>query len=1133
MKPIAESLVRLSLVASFLLTTLCGQQMSWAKQSLGQPIAPSANVYGQTVVRCLGVAADGSSASAGWLSNPSLFGPGESGQTLVSPFTTASTYQAPGAFVSRHAVDGSLQWATAIRAVLPTGDWLGASEYVMPTGIGIASDGSSVVTGWYFCYALFGEGETNETTLPPLGNSSVGFQPTMFLARYASDGHLLWARRDGADGQSIMASSLAIADDGAVLVTGYYPSQATFGAGGTNSATLGEGFTQQMFLAKYDAAGAFVWAKGIHGGYAAAEDVAALPDGTCYVTGWFWHDASEPSLPVMGFGEANATALDEYSDYSAIFFAKYQADGSLAWARQSRQGSMLNSGTESIGKRMTVFADGSSALAGSFLGQLTLGVGEAGETSIVGPGDPDTTSYFVARYDAAGLLQWVRSQPQDRGNGSITCPDIAAGSDGTVLLAGNFLGAVVFGAGGQDQTTLISNNPADVPTSGITLPSTFVARLGLDGSFSWARTLPTTVFAGNGSICIGAAGEGAAIVATGTRGMPLLGPATVPQGTVTVAAGEPNATEITITTATDLLLVRLRGEVTTLTAATEPNGTNPVTVSPTDAAEAGDSDVELTFAGITAAGTTTAVVTDGEPTPPLPSAFQLAGQNQWYEISTTADYVAPIEICIDYDENGIADESALRLMHYEGGTWVDVTTSLDTDANRICGETSSLSPFAIVLRPPVSISATHPVISAFGGVTTLLIETEGQLPFVSTTAGVLLGAPLDQGDGRHFALDLAADGVPGTAIVTATAGGIQSSTNVRFVPVDPARSTITVDPAMTFLGGVVTVTVDLRDALGQAASGIGEVTITTSLGSLIGETASVGNGVYSRQLMADAIGTAQITAQVDGLVLDEPAALTVRDPSGLGSAFGLDASAAVFAYATIQEAVNRADEDHLVHIFVSPGTHAEIVKIADRHDLVLEALSGLSPVQVRGIRVDRCSSLALSGFVIDAAGSGAAGLTLAGGCNGNSVIHVTRCSIIGTGRGQAGVDVGPGVVSWSLLQCVVTECEGHGIQVAAAGPGTVTDCVINGCGWNGLDVGKDAALTVQGCSVTSNGALGDVKRGYGISRQRAPGAGQPAAITLVGNVLSGNGGLVISGRSTAQLGNYDQVLDPTDSQATF
>ncbi|HJZ13433.1 MAG TPA: PxKF domain-containing protein, partial [Acidobacteriota bacterium] len=35
------------------------------------------------------------------------------------------------------------------------------------------------------------------------------------------------------------------------------------------------------------------------------------------------------------------------------------------------------------------------------------------------------------------------------------------------------------------------------------------------------------------------------------------------------------------------------------------------------------------------------------------------------------------------------------LFHYENGAWQNVTTSLDTTSNQVCGQTTSLSPFAI------------------------------------------------------------------------------------------------------------------------------------------------------------------------------------------------------------------------------------------------------------------------------------------------------------------------------------------------------------------------------------------------------------------------------------------------------
>jgi hypothetical protein len=80
------------------------------------------------------------------------------------------------------------------------------------------------------------------------------------------------------------------------------------------------------------------------------------------------------------------------------------------------------------------------------------------------------------------------------------------------------------------------------------------------------------------------------------------------------------------------------------------------------------------------------------------------------DISTTATYdtsAAPIAVCVDYAVAGtVADVSALRLLHDESGTWVDVTTSLDTDAHVICGAVSSLSPFAVASEFPPTTTST-------------------------------------------------------------------------------------------------------------------------------------------------------------------------------------------------------------------------------------------------------------------------------------------------------------------------------------------------------------------------------------------------------------------------------------------
>jgi hypothetical protein len=94
-----------------------------------------------------------------------------------------------------------------------------------------------------------------------------------------------------------------------------------------------------------------------------------------------------------------------------------------------------------------------------------------------------------------------------------------------------------------------------------------------------------------------------------------------------------------------------------------------------------------------AGDTTLTVSTVG---PPPPSGFQLGDPPVYYNISTTAVFAGQVTVCVDYTGTTFADEAALRLLHFEGGVWTDVTVSLDTDANIICGRTSSFSTFTVV-----------------------------------------------------------------------------------------------------------------------------------------------------------------------------------------------------------------------------------------------------------------------------------------------------------------------------------------------------------------------------------------------------------------------------------------------------
>lgn len=116
-----------------------------------------------------------------------------------------------------------------------------------------------------------------------------------------------------------------------------------------------------------------------------------------------------------------------------------------------------------------------------------------------------------------------------------------------------------------------------------------------------------------------------------------------------------------------------------------------VPVTPIDPAT-GSTPVTLTFATVTASGTTT-VTSSGAGAPP-PLGFKLGNPPVYYDLQTTATFVGSVTVCFGYTPAAFQNASNLRLFH--GGTdgaWTDVTTSNDPAAGRICGSVTSFSPF--------------------------------------------------------------------------------------------------------------------------------------------------------------------------------------------------------------------------------------------------------------------------------------------------------------------------------------------------------------------------------------------------------------------------------------------------------
>lgn len=138
-------------------------------------------------------------------------------------------------------------------------------------------------------------------------------------------------------------------------------------------------------------------------------------------------------------------------------------------------------------------------------------------------------------------------------------------------------------------------------------------------------------------------------------------------------------------------------------AATPANAN--VTVKPTDATT-GTSPATLTFDNVIQAGTTTLVTSAAGPA--IPAGFSVGDPPVFYNLATTALFSGFVKVCIDFSGVTFPGTSNLRIVHFENGVWVDVTLPGSPSGNVVCGEVSSLSPFAGARLPVVLDVALSP-----------------------------------------------------------------------------------------------------------------------------------------------------------------------------------------------------------------------------------------------------------------------------------------------------------------------------------------------------------------------------------------------------------------------------------------
>jgi hypothetical protein len=466
-------------------------------------------VKGPSVVEVRGVAAlsAGAVVATGIFEQTARLGLGEPGDR-----TLTSRGGSTNAYVARYASDGQLQW---VRQIGGTG---GCST----ANIAVLSNGSAVVTGsivgtvtfdvdgtarttrtaaglgdlFLACYdafgtlqwtkqvsgpnvsglgvstgpgdqiyvvgdngdtALFGAGEPTELTLRRSDDTA-----EFFVSRFGPDGEFGWARSTRY-ASAVRGNQIDAVPEGGCVVTGYYAGEPTFGEGDATITRLPPtpNNDQGMFVAKYAATGALVWASSGRAmvvpyatGYCFGSTVTAVPDGATAVVGYL------AGKNIIGAGNSAVTIGSD--NERGLFIARFGVGGAPTHVER-----VTITGNAMISFSMEALNDNSFVIAGGLSGTATFGEGSTVLSTATSEYDG-----FLAYFTPDGKFS---SAMQFGGAGSAFGRSVSRFADDSLVIGGTFSSDLTLGADGPNATTLLTIKSTD--TNG------FLARLRRGGGF--------------------------------------------------------------------------------------------------------------------------------------------------------------------------------------------------------------------------------------------------------------------------------------------------------------------------------------------------------------------------------------------------------------------------------------------------------------------------------------------------------------------------------------------------------------------------------------------------------------------------------------------------------------------------
>ncbi|RFS18431.1 S-layer family protein [Emticicia sp. C21] len=374
-------------------------------------------------------------------------------------------------FIAKYNSSGALQWAKRAG---------GTNDDVVTD---IAVSGTDIyIVGTFTATANFNTpSATGSNEITSAGSTDI------FIARYNSSGDIQWIRRAGGANTDAGEGITILGTD--IYITGNIRLTANFNtpsASGSNEIISGSGILDDIFIAKYNASGNFLWARRAGGsGHDQGSGIVASATGI-YVTGYFNETANFNTPSASGSNEITSAGNGD------IFLAKYSPAGDLQWVKRA-------GGTGGDFGNAIAFSGTDVYLTGSFRGTANFNTPSVtGSNEVTSAGETDL---FLAKYNDSGELQWLR-----RAGGTESENLSSVGVSGShVYMTGNFAGTINFNTPsvtGSNEITSAGNEDgflADYSTTGTYV---FNKRIGGTGytNISGLALTNTTVYIAGGFI---------------------------------------------------------------------------------------------------------------------------------------------------------------------------------------------------------------------------------------------------------------------------------------------------------------------------------------------------------------------------------------------------------------------------------------------------------------------------------------------------------------------------------------------------------------------------------------------------------------------------------------------------------